>query len=290
MKRFFISLSLSLILALIAFVGVDFFILKKTGRGALQVTSTPKSMVYLDGALIGETPLCRCEGENMLSTGEHAIRMVPFSLESKAFLAPPFEYTIRIEPSTLTVVDKTFGKGGTGDGSTLTLHALANKKEAQILVLSLPQTAEVALDSVLSGQTPVLLTHVTASDHEIQLKKNGYRPKTVRVKAIPGYKIEVVVFLGISDKEEQKEASLSSHLVPVPSKTVSVVVIQQTPTGYLNVRSNPPVNNVLSSKIGEVYPGDTLNLIEEENGWYHVTLSNGESGWISSEYAIKKDS
>ena len=35
-------------------------------------------------------------------------------------------------------------------------------------------------------------------------------------------------------------------------------------------------------------PGDKLELLEEKGEWFHIRLSNGKDGWISSSYAKKE--
>ncbi len=47
------------LLAIAAFLAVVWYVNKDPGKGALQVTASPKSAVFLDGRQIGETPLCK---------------------------------------------------------------------------------------------------------------------------------------------------------------------------------------------------------------------------------------
>ena len=49
----------------------------------------------------------------------------------------------------------------------------------------------------------------------------------------------------------------------------------------LNIRSGPGINY---SKKGVVYKGASLNIIETNGEWSHVTLDNGEKGWVCSKY------
>ena len=49
----------------------------------------------------------------------------------------------------------------------------------------------------------------------------------------------------------------------------------------LNVRSGPSLNY---SKIGLVYKGESLTLIENQGEWSHVKLDNGSKGWVYSQY------
>ena len=72
---FFLS---PLILAIIALFAIYFFFLKDEGKGALQATSEPKSNVFLNGKLIGQTPLCLCEANSMLSVSDYNLKIIRF--------------------------------------------------------------------------------------------------------------------------------------------------------------------------------------------------------------------
>jgi uncharacterized protein YgiM (DUF1202 family) len=61
-----------------------------------------------------------------------------------------------------------------------------------------------------------------------------------------------------------------------------LVVIADTPTGFLRVRSTPG-----GEEVGKVKPGDKLPFISENDGWYQVALETGETGWVSKEYSTK---
>lgn len=49
----------------------------------------------------------------------------------------------------------------------------------------------------------------------------------------------------------------------------------------LNIRSGPSIKN---SKLGKVYKGQTVEILEKSQGWYKIKASNGLVGWGSSEY------
>lgn len=49
----------------------------------------------------------------------------------------------------------------------------------------------------------------------------------------------------------------------------------------LNIRSGPSTSN---SVIGTAYKGNTVDILSSSNGWYKVKLSNGKTGWASSQY------
>ncbi|MEG1310966.1 MAG: SH3 domain-containing protein [Romboutsia sp.] len=47
-------------------------------------------------------------------------------------------------------------------------------------------------------------------------------------------------------------------------------------TSVLNIRSGPSINY---SIIDKVYKGDNVEIVESNNGWYKVKLSNSKIGW-----------
>jgi uncharacterized protein YgiM (DUF1202 family) len=58
----------------------------------------------------------------------------------------------------------------------------------------------------------------------------------------------------------------------------------QTPTGFLRVRDQASLGG---AEIGQVKPGETYTLLDEQSGWYKIKFNNKE-GWISSQYAQKQ--
>ncbi|MCL4353800.1 PEGA domain-containing protein [Patescibacteria group bacterium] len=255
---------------------------RNAGKGGLQVTSNPKSKVYLNNQFIGETPLCRCQGKKMITAGKYTLKIVPENSKLS-----PFENDIAINKSVLTVVDRTFGQTGTSYGSIITLDPLNNKKENELLVLSLPDNADIYLDENKIGKTPSLLKNITDSNHSIKISKSGYQDDILHIKAVAGYKLTITAFLGINPNlasPTQSNATPSANLQASSSAAPKVVVLE-TPTGFLNVRNKPSLSG---SIIAKVKPGDKLDLINQEAGWFEIRLSNGSSGWISGSYAKKE--
>jgi hypothetical protein len=80
----------------------------------------------------------------------------------------------------------------------------------------------------------------------------------------------------------------TSKISPTPTKAASAgaggqVLILTTPTGFLNVRSTPG-----GATVGQVNPGQTFSLLDEQVGWYQIQLSDGTKGWVSGQYAKKQ--
>lgn len=308
LKRVLLFIVPSLILAVAIFLAFQFFFLKSGGKGALQVTASPDSEVYLNGKLIGSTPLCKCEGTNMLETGDYTLRLVP-----KDNNLLPYEEKIVINRALLTVVDRKFGSQATSEGSIITLTELSDKNKTEILVLSLPEGADVLLDNESVGVTPLTLPDVTPSKHELKLRKDGYREKSIPILTTAGYKLQATIYLGIDDSIQVSPtptpiATASGTLTPSPRVSPSAtprvsqsptpktsvtptrgaasggqkVRILDTPNGFLRVRAS---NSTASEEITRVDSGDVLTYLGEEDGWYQVRLSGGQTGWVSAQYA-----
>ncbi len=274
MRRAF-SISLAALAAIIAF-GISVFVLNSNlGKGALQVTSEPNSKVYLDGKYMGQTPLCLCQLKDMINVGNYDIRLVP---TQGNFI--PFEQKIPISQKVLTVVDRNFADGAQSSGSVISLSKLSNNNEISLSVISIPSGAKVSLDLGNIGNTPVKTSSITESDHEIKLTKEGYQDKTIRIKTVKGYELNALVFLG-SNPQSSSPSAIST---PVPI-SVTKILILDTPTGFLRVRSEPSLNG---SQVGQVLPGEKYDLLDEQSGWYKIKLKDGTVGWVSSEYSQKQ--
>ncbi len=276
-------------LVILVFILLFFYVIKaRNEKGYLQVTSLPKSKVYLDGKYVGDTPFCKCDAQNTLSTGDYTIRLVP----SDNILSE-FQEKINIFPSVLTVVDRKFGPGAENEGYIISLAPLSDKKNIELLVTSFPEKSDIYLDNNMIGSTPLLLKSITDSDHALTLRKNGYNEKTLRIHTPSGYQLNATVYLGVKkdaasqDNGQAATASASVIISPTlsPSAGASKVVILNTPTGFLRVHEN---NSLGSPEIARVSPGDSFPLLDEQNGWYAIKLSDGSQGWISAQYAKKQ--
>lgn len=270
---------LPLILAVLVFVG--FIVITGIGnQGALQVTSIPKSTVYLDGKSIGQTPLCECEQNHMIKVGEYTIKLVP--LDSGY---TPFESKITIGKSVLTVVDRTFDKDSTSQGSIITLTPLSDKKKVEILAISFPDNATVFLDNNMSGKSPLVLKNVSESDHALKISKDGYKDKIIRIRTVAGYTLSATAFLSIDPNFGTQLSQVASSSASSAPKVIKIIILD-TPTGYLNVRDNASVEGLILTK---VFPKDTFDFVDEKTNWIEVRLPDGRLGWISSQYAQKQE-
>lgn len=278
MRRFLLFIA-PLLIAVLIFFAILFFLDRKSGKGALQVTSVPKSRVYLENRLIGVTPLCVCDLKQMLSIGDYSIKLVPIDGNFR-----PFEEKITINKGTLTAVDRTFADNGSSEGSVISLSSLSNKKDVEILVVSLPDKVNVFLDSNPVGMTPLLLKQVSESDHDLRLTKEGYKDKSIKIKTALGFKLSSLAYLGVNINLTPSPVASSSASSTVASASASILILN-TELGYLKVRESGSVN---SSEIARVKPGESYELVEEQENWFKIKLADGKMGWISSSYASKE--
>lgn len=73
-------------------------------------------------------------------------------------------------------------------------------------------------------------------------------------------------------------------VVSVKGEAETVLIVKDTPTGFLNVRSGPGTNYQL---ITTVFPGDKFAWVQEQGGWFQIILRDGTKGWITNTYIEK---
>lgn len=255
--------------------------LRPAGQGALQVTANIKSTVAIDGKVLGDTPLCKCEENNTVKAGEYTLTVTPKEGEYT-----PFVVKVKVSAGVLTAIDRTFLPGSLASAYVLSLEK-TQAKDPQLVVSTIPDAAMIAVDSTPKGVTPFSLDSITASEHEIEIQKDGYAKKTIRIKTVPEYKLVVSAFLGTESAEnapQLQKISPTPTVSPSPSKTQSsenTLEILTTPVGFLRVRSLP---STAGDQLTTVAPGDTFSYTDTQNGWYKITLEDGTEGWISGTY------
>lgn len=79
-------------------------------------------------------------------------------------------------------------------------------------------------------------------------------------------------------------SSTPENILPNPGQepaNITQLKIKSTPTGYLNVRSEPSTAGLL---VGKVNPGDIFTYTNKKSGWYEIVLPENKTGWVIETY------
>lgn len=86
-------------------------------------------------------------------------------------------------------------------------------------------------------------------------------------------------------KQTEEDTNLNANLNEAEKiEEITMVLIKDTETGWLNVRQGPGKQYLILVKI---YPGEKYPFLEEKNNWYKIELKDKTQGWILSDYATK---
>lgn len=272
-------------------------------QAALQVNTTPVANVFVDGKLLGKTPYSSSE----LKAGEVTVKLIP---ESTTEVFASWEGKIKLTGGILTLIDREFAASETNaSGQILSLEKIKDKNAALISVVTEPDGVLVKIDGESKGFSPLNVDNISVGDHEIVLSKDGYNDKTLKVKNVLAYRLIINAKLGQIKSEQEptvipspsptgKGTPAPTTVKTTPAAKVTLkpgaeiakpyVLIGDTETGFLRVRSSPPSG----AELAKVKPGEKFSFLEEKvlpdkSVWYKITYLEGKEGWISAKYAEK---
>ncbi len=283
-KRLLLGLSIILVATGLFLLFRVIYSFRDIERGGLQVTANIGGRVFLDGKEIGNLPIRKVDPADTITSGNYEIRIEPEDTSLSSHTA-----RISINGGVLTAIDKTFLPGSLGSSYILTLEKSSSPKP-QIEITSIPSGALVTVDSVPVGATPYTSSSISASEHEVEIQKEGFAKKTIRVRTIENHTLVVSATLGTGELGTEPQFNLppesSPSAIPIPTTPNSATVtILSTPNGFLRVRSGPATT---FGEMARVNTGEKFNLTDEQSGWFEITLEDGSTGWVSGQYASKK--
>ncbi len=275
------------VVTLLFLAGAFFFLIGylKAKPGGIFVDSNPASSVYINGNLVGKTPY-----SGTYETGQINLKLVP-EIADRSLV--PYETKVTLISKIQTVIRREFGKSEEESSGDVISFEKEGGSAPTLVVVSTPDNAQVSIDGVPRGFAPYKTSSISPAQHQITVKSPGYMDRIMSVKPLAGYRLTVFVKLG------KGESSIDGN-TPTPSPTPSAeskvyVLISQTPTGFLRVRTEPGTKG---KEIAEVKPGEKYQFLEEDpvTGWYKIQyqepkpgLPNGIQGWVSGQYAKKVD-
>jgi hypothetical protein len=134
--------------------------------GSVYVSSSPtNATIYLDGVMKGLTNLLVPN----ITAGTHNLTLSKTGYQSKI-------QTINVTAGAETVLDPIILTPGGGPVSNT----------SSVYVSSSPTNATIYVDGVMKGLTNLLVTNITAGNHNLTLTKTGYQTYTTTIEVIAG--------------------------------------------------------------------------------------------------------
>jgi len=175
-------LRLLIILIILGGLGAIIFLNDRfiSSKAALSVISAPSSQkVYLNDQELGATPFLSEDlepGEATLSFGE-------------------FSEKVTLTGGALTVVNWTLGPAESFSAGEVVWFS-SSSQGTELVVISNPE-AEVFLGDESIGNSP-LSKSINPGVHSLEIKKDGYFPRSLQIDAREGYRLNVSVDLSLN--------------------------------------------------------------------------------------------
>jgi hypothetical protein len=243
---------------------------KKTGT--LRVEAQPKASVFLEGKLIGQTPL-----QTSVSAGTYNLKLIS-QTESKKYL--PYIDRIKISSNIMTFVNYEFAKSElSASGEKLTMEKTTSRK-GQLLVSTNPENLFVLFDGEERGLSPLLMDGINPGEHELTVSGEGMLTRSIKIEITQGYKL-LAEFKMAVDPQYQKKKEEEKKKTEEDKVKGQKLEIKNTETGWLRVRSQPDLNASESAKVNSL---DKFTYYNEMDGWYEIEYEKGKKGWVNGEY------
>lgn len=254
---------IALLAGLGIFIKAFFFTTQTPMFGALQVNAIPKSTVFLDGVEVGQTPYTN----DKLRPGDYSVKV------------GTWDQKVTVLSGVLTYVSREFySTSADSAGQVLTLEKIPSSNASELAVVSEPNSASVIIDGLEKGKAPVILKNLTAGQHTVAISLSGYSDQVILGRLINGYRLNAVVNLQKIGTVPLTTPDLT--ISQTPATQSAQVQIQDTPTGFLRVRSTPDIN---ASESGRVYPGEKYPVVSQNDNWVEIKFKDS-TGWVSKDY------
>lgn len=272
-----------LVFLFILFIITRFFLLKnKDVSGRLKVLSSPTASIFLNNLIIGKTPF-----EDKVKVGEHILKLIP---EGSATDTASWQKKIKVFKNSLTFVDVELGKSEVNTSAEVfTVEKMSSrpkdKDRGEIFVETDPTGAIVYLDNDEKGIAPLILAEVLKGEHEVSVFLPGFFRQTRKVNVTPGFRINGFFKLAVDESQKSQfepglEAGKEKEATESAQTKKKMVVVKETPTGWLRVREGPSLS---ASEAAKIKPGERYEFLDQKSGWYKIKY-NGKEGWVSSRY------
>lgn len=270
-----VKVVLSVLIFLVLLGAAALFLIGRSSPkpGGLRIETTPKSSIFINGMLVGETPF-----QGSYKAGTITLKLIPKGTDEKLI---PFETTLMLASGIETVIGRNFDTSEEeSSGYVITFEK--SKNTAGLIAFSQPTNAQVLIDGVSRGFSPYETSAIAPANHTITVKSPGYLDFSMTVKTLTGYRLNFYAKLAKDAGDSESDSE---------NETRKVVTILNTPTGYLRVRSEPGSGG---EEMAQVRPGESFPYLDTDvaTGWIEIQyeapksgLPAGITGWVSGEYA-----
>ncbi len=283
MKGKLILFTILLVLFLLFVFGKYFILDKQNNFGQLKVISSPEASLFIDNVAVSKTPF-----EGKYKVGEYLLKLIP---EGEATQTASWQGRVKIYKNALSYVNRELGSSDvTSAGEIFTATKMDQSPKTpgtgEISVETDPTGAIVYLDNDEKGVGPLILDNVLKGTHELSVFLPGFFRRTQKINVDESYRVNAAFKLAIdqSQKTATPESSLKQATGSAALQTKGKIKIKDTPTGFLRVRDNPSLG---ASEEAQVKPGDTFDLLDQNDGWYKISYEPNKEGWVSSQYCEK---
>lgn len=264
-----------------------FFIDKRNNYGSVKILSSPAATVFINNVAVGKTPY-----ESNHKVGEFILKLIP---EGTATHTASFTRKIKINKNSLTYANIELGFSDlTTAGEIFYVSKMESKNQpntGEIYIETEPEGAIVSLDNDEKGTAPLILENVLKGEHEISVYMPGFFRRTQKVNVTSGYRINSFFKLAIDQSQKSIESVLEEKKATESATKTKFVIIGDTPSGWLRVRTDASLS---ASESAKVKPGEKYQFLEEKNGWYKIKFNGNkdglvegefDEGWVSSQYS-----
>lgn len=208
-------------------------------QGFIYVTSTPESAsVTVEGTNAGKTPV--------------TVRVSPSGI-----------YTVQVQLKYFDIWEK---RVQVYSSEVTKVHAKLNPGKGALTVISVPQEAEVHLDGVAKGKTPLTIKPIGASRHALKVVK-GNREYTEDVEILTGENKILNIALKVL------RANLSVDSKPTGAKVyIDGLAVGTTPAKIHNVKIGD--HRIVLVKNHSLVYVDSIFVYPEKNNTYFTALEN----------------
>jgi len=257
----------------------------KTGTVASIISDPQNAKVIVDGTEVGKTPYT----SNSLTEGGYDLRVEapgfePQSARIEIKKGLTVKGSIKLFPKPITEKVSLFeGSANLYNGIIDNTNVTSDIREWVMAIAYWNKTRGVSLGEAGLKKDVAFNYFLDANGNYYDKDGNEITTKE-GVETLKGDTKGVYVAQGQTTQGLSEPAKAALNLIG--GSTNKMIVVKQTPTGWLRVRDLPSLNGV---EVARVNVGSKYEVLEEKEDWTKIKITDSSAGWVSSEYVDKED-